>query len=239
MATYDNRLRALLDDPASFSATPGYQFQRDQALEAVNRSNSRQRGSFNALAALADRASGMAATEYNGQRDFLGRMSGQEQQYELGSEANRLTGVRDANAMTLGTGRLDLDRTLGTRAADTADRRVGYDYDIAKGGLDNTRRANDQNYGLGVYKAGNDYDVAKENNANSAQRDWYDYSVNSDRNNITRADNENRYNLDAARLPLDWYNARTTRGSARSQDYYRGDASDLEWLKTNPPRRYI
>lgn len=218
---YQNKLRGLLDDPSSFSATPGYQFQRSQALDAVSRSNSRQRGSFNALAALADRASGLAAQEYGGQRDFLGRMAGQEEQYDLGSEANRLTGVRDANNFT-----------LGTRAADTADLRAGNDFDIARGGLDNSRRSADQQFGLGMYRAGNDYELGKEGTANDAQRAWYDYDVNKDRNNITRAENQNRYNLDS-------YGARTNRGSARSMDYYRGDSSDQEWMKYNPQRRYI
>lgn len=236
---YENELRKLLEDPNSFSGTPGYQFTRDQALEATKRSNSRQRGSFNALAALMDRGAGLASTEYGNTVDRLGRLVGQEQQFDLGSEANRLTGVRDANALTLGQGRIDLDRELGTRAANTADTRVGNDFTLGMGGLDNSRRAADQNFGLGMYRAGNDFDLGKEQNSNTAQRDWYDYDINRDRNSLTRADQENRYNLDAARLPLDWYRARTDRGSMQSQDYYRGDASDIERMKLNPPRRYI
>lgn len=217
---YENELRKLLEDPNSFSGTPGYQFTRDQALEATKRSNSRQRGSFNALAALMDRGAGLASTEYGNTVDRLGRLVGQEQQFDLGSEANRLTGVRDANALTLGQGRIDLDRELGTRAANTADTRVGNDFTLGMGGLDNSRRAADQNFGLGMYRAGNDFALGSEQNANTAQNNWWNYRTNSEQNANTAAANQNQYNLGVGRNNVDMFNAQTQRGAAQSQDWW-------------------
>lgn len=58
---------------SAFQATPGYDFMRDEALRAVERSASAggQLGSGNALAAVADRASGLANQEYSSWLDRL------------------------------------------------------------------------------------------------------------------------------------------------------------------------
>jgi hypothetical protein len=210
MTAYTNQLRALLSDPGSFAGTPGYQFIRDQALEATQRKNASQRNSFNAFAALQDRAAGLAATEYGSAVDRLSRLEGQDQQFELGSEANRLTGARDANALT-----------LGTRAADTADRRVGNEYDLGVRGADNARNAADQNFGLGLYRAGNEYDLGLRGAANAERGQWYDYSLSRDRNNIAAADSENRYGVDM-------FNARTNRSRAQSADWLGRQELDLK-----------
>lgn len=199
---YENQLLQLLQNPGSFSGSPGYQFALDQGLQGVNRSNSRQRGSGNALAALTKYATGLATQDYGNQVDRLGRLSGQQQQYELGSEANRLTGARDANNFT-----------LGNRAADTADKRTEYDYSLGNRQADNTRTANDQQFGLGMYRAGNDYALGSEQNANTAQNNWWNHQSNTEQNANTAASNQNAYSLGM-------FNAQTARGQAQSQDWW-------------------
>lgn len=226
---YTNQLRSLLTDPSSFATTPGYQFIRDQALEATQRQNASQRGSFNAMAALADRGAGLAATEYGSQIDRLSRLEGQQQQYDLGAEGNRLTGIRDANNYDVGGRRIDADLTLGnTRNAN--DLKLGEDT------IANNRQTADQTFGVGMYRAGNDYDLGLRSADNTQRGQWYDYSLGRDRNAIAASDSQNRYNLDSARLPLDWYTARTNRGSAQSQDWLRGDESARAWQQLTPRR---
>lgn len=119
--SYQERLRALLDNPGSFTESPGYRFAVDQGLQAAQRSGSRMRGSGNVLAELTRLGAGYASQEYGNQVDRMGRLLGQEQQYDIGQTANANTATRNAN-----------DFTLGTQANA------------------NTRRRNDQDYGLGL-----------------------------------------------------------------------------------------
>lgn len=131
MAYYEDKLKGLLDNPGSYSATPGFKFALDTGLEAINRNNSAMRSSGNVLADLMKYGTGLAQQDYAGTRDFLGKMTGQDQQYQLGqgqnanaAESNRLTGQRDSwnNANTqrgqgmdfgLGIYRTALDNSLG------------------------------------------------------------------------------------------------------------------------------
>jgi len=92
---FKNQLQALLTNPGSFSGTPGYQFALDQGLQATQRANSSSRNSGNALAALQDRGMGMATQDFGNWADRLGKLSGQEDQFNLGSEQN-------ANTLSLG-----------------------------------------------------------------------------------------------------------------------------------------
>lgn len=199
---YQNQLAQLLQDPGSFSGTPGFQFARDQALQGISRSNSRQRGSGNVLAALADRSQGMAMQDYGNQRDFLGRMTGQQQQYDLGAEANRLTGARDANNYSLGS----------QQNTNTAQKNA-WDYSLGSQANTNTANANNQQFGLGMYRAGNDYDLGSQQNANTAQNNWWNHQANSEQNANSAASNQNNYNVNM-------YNAQTNRGQAQSQDWW-------------------
>lgn len=220
MPAYANDLRRLLDDPSAIAQTPGYKFMLDQGLQGVGRSNSAQRGSGNVLAALMKYGSGLAATERGNEIDRLGRLEGQAGQYDLGAEANRLTGVRDANAFSLGSTRNANDFALGNRAADTADKRVDYDYSIAGRNSDNTRNANDQQFGLGMYRAGNDLELGHESNANTLQNNWWNRQSNAEQNNNTAAANANNYSVNQGRNAIDWFNAGTNRGQAESQDWW-------------------
>ena len=92
---YGNQLNKMLTEPGGFQGTPGFKFALDSGLEAVGRSNSRMRGSGNALAALTKYGTGLAQQDYGSQMDRLGRLNGQEQQYDLGQ-------TRNANDFQLG-----------------------------------------------------------------------------------------------------------------------------------------
>lgn len=124
---YQERLRALLDNPGSFTESPGYRFAVDQGLQAAQRSGSRMRGSGNVLAELTRLGSGYASQEYGNQVDRMGRLLGQEQQYDLGTQANANTATRNANDFSLGQ---------------TANA--------------NNRRRGDQDFGLGMGRLGID-----------------------------------------------------------------------------------
>jgi hypothetical protein len=83
---FSNQLNQMLT--GGYQGTPGFQFALDTGLQAVDRSNSRQRGSGNALAALTKYGTGLAQQDYGNQMDRLGRLQGQEQQFALGRESN-------------------------------------------------------------------------------------------------------------------------------------------------------
>lgn len=87
---YGNQLRRMFE-PGGFEGTPGFKFALDTGLEAVGRSNSRNRGSGNALAELTKYGTGLAQQDYGNQMDRLGRLNGQEQQFELGQQSNANT----------------------------------------------------------------------------------------------------------------------------------------------------
>lgn len=173
---YDNKLKGLLDNPSSFASTPGYQFTMDQAMKGVQRSNSAMRGSGNVMAALLDRAAGVASTGFNDYAKTLGGLTGQEQQYDLGLAGAANTAQGDANQLELGKG----------ANANTATRNAN-DLTLGTGALDNSRRVGDQNFDLGMYRAGNDYSLGSEQNANTAQNNWWNYDLGTNRNATDRA----------------------------------------------------
>jgi len=80
---YGNELSKMFQ-PGGYEGSTGFKFALDTGLDAVNRSNSRQRGSGNALLALTKYGTGLAQQDYGNQMDRLGRLQGQEQQYDLG-----------------------------------------------------------------------------------------------------------------------------------------------------------
>jgi len=235
---YGNQLKKLLTDPSSFSGSPGYQFALKQGLDSVNASNSAMRGSGNVLAALTQYGTGLAQQDYGNTVDRYGRLLGQEQGYDinqgnvantatananslaLGTEANRLTGLRNANDFTLGQGQ---NANAATRNAN--------DLTLGQGQNANTARANDQQFGLGMYRAGNDYNLGMTNAGNTAQKNWWDYNLGGQQNNITAANNQNNFNVNQGRNAIDWFNANTNRGTAASN-------SNLDWLKAYPVQRY-
>lgn len=100
---YGNKLNDLINNPGSFSGTPGFQFALDQGLQATQRGMSSQRGSGNALAALMDRGVGMANQNYTDYAKLLGGLTGQEQQYDIGQSQQANAADRNVNDFTLGS----------------------------------------------------------------------------------------------------------------------------------------
>lgn len=219
-----NRLMQMLQDPASFKGSPGFQFAMDSGTQALNRRAAATgiRGSGNALAALTKYGTGLAQQDYGNEVDRLGRLYATE-------DAGDVARTRNANDLTLGQGRLGLDRELGTgRLAldrDLGEGRLGLDAGLGYGRLQNdrdlgfgaqatTRRGQDLDYSLGSTQAANSYDLGRRTNDTNAQRNWYDYDIGG-----RRAD-------------TDAYSARTARGTAQSEDWYRRDSRRGFW---NPP----
>jgi hypothetical protein len=122
----------------NFYESPDYKFALEQGLGATARSNSAQRGSGNALAALMQYGSGLASQNYNTFADRNLREKGQTQQYELGKVANAAAIMRNQN-----------DLLLGNRNADTAQQRNLFDYNIGNQQAANTRQRNEYDYSMG------------------------------------------------------------------------------------------
>jgi len=226
-ALYQKQLDSMLTDPNSFQGTPGFQFALNTGLDSVNRSNSRMRGSGNALAALTKYGTGLASQNYGNQRDFLGKMVGQEQNYGLGEVANQNAATRNANDLTLG---------LGANA--NAASRNANDLTLGQGANANTARANDQNFGLGMYQAGNQYDLGMTNANNTAQNNWWNYMLGGQANNNQAANNQNNYNLGLGRNAIDWFGANTNRGTAQSNAWMNDQTNQLNWFKNAPKQVY-
>lgn len=113
---YENQLNNLLTGSnGGYQASPGYKFALDQGLQATQRSNSAMRGSGNALAELMKYGTGLASQDYGNTRDFLGRMTGQEQQYGLGQEQNANTRRAGDQSFGLGMYKAGNDYTLGSQ----------------------------------------------------------------------------------------------------------------------------
>lgn len=203
---FKNQLQELLTNPSSFTGTPGYNFTRDAALQATQRSNSSSRNSGNALAALADRGASLASTEYGNTVDRLGKLSGQEDSFNLGSEQNANNAQRNAWDFQLGTNKNANDFSLGN------DRNAN----------DATRNAND--YTLGVGKLGND-----------AQNNWYGYDLGRGQNANVTARNANDFNIANGRNGIDWFNAGTNRGSSQSTGWLNNSRNNLDWAKYQNP----
>jgi hypothetical protein len=216
---YSNKLREMLDSPGSFQGTPGFQFARDQGLGAVSRQMSGQRGSGNALAALTKYGTGVAMQDYGNQVDRLGRLAGQEQQYELGQGQlslgkDRLGLDRELGQgqLSLGQGRLGLDRDTMTAQTGLGRDRLGLDRELGFGAQSNQRRGQDLDFGATMYRSANDYDLGMYGRDNEAQRNWWDYNLGSQAQGTSR------------------YNAETNRGEARSQDWARRQ----QWTQRDP-----
>jgi len=194
---YQNELAKMLQ--GGFQNTPGYQFARDQGLEAAQRSMSSQRGSGNVLAELTRLGSGYAAQDYGNQVDRLGRLVGQEQQYGLGQEANANQATNIANQYSLGQTQNANTLSLGNAQNANTAQRNAWDYNLGQEQNRNTRSANNQQFGLGMYNAGNtaqrnawDFQLGQgQNQANmlNANTNWFTAQSN-DRNNTGRTNQD-------------------------------------------------
>lgn len=181
-----NRLAALLEDPSSFQNDPSYQFARDQGLEATSRSNSAMRGSGNALAALARYGSGLATQGYNARVDSLGRIAGQDQQYDLGLRSDANTRTRNANDFTLATDRNAIDRTraandftiAGDRNANDRENNL-FNYDIGMGSNYNNFQNNQNQYDLGLRRNAVDSYGAMTDRGRARSGDYFNQQRNA------------------------------------------------------------
>lgn len=187
---YKDQLDSLLTNPSGYSGSPGFQFAMDSGMQGVERGMSTQRGSGNALAALSKYGTGLAQQDYGAQVDRLGKLSGQEQSYDLGLGQNQNTATRNANDLTLGN---------------------------AQNVNNANRNNNDMN--LGMYRAGNDFSLGQATNATNLQRNYWDNQNNQQQNANNAANNQNNYNSNMYRNQTDQYNAVTNRGNGQSSNY--------------------
>lgn len=201
LAQYENRLKGILG--GDFSGTEGGKFLADQGMKAAQRqlSASGMAGSGNALVELLKLGTGYAAQDRGNEIDRLTRLIGGEQQYNVGqgananaAEANRLTGVRDANSFTLGQG----------QNTNNAFRNI-FDYDLGLRGADNTRRGQDQQFGLGMYRAGNDFRLGSMTDATNRQRNAWDYGVGMTNAGTSRFNAQSLDRLGRSRDARDWW----------------------------------
>jgi hypothetical protein len=207
-----NRLAALLNDPSSFENDPSYQFARDQGLSATARSNSAQRGSGNALAALARYGSGLATQGYNQRVDSLGRIAGQDQQYDLGQQQNANTRIRNANDFTLGQAQNENTRTRNAN-------------DFTMG----TQR-NQFDYSLGSQRNANDFTIGTQRNQNDRENNLFNYDLGMGSNYNQFLNNQNQYNLGLQRNATDAYGAQTQRGSTNANNYFNQQRNALSFM---------
>lgn len=228
-----NRLMAMLDNPGTYQASPGYRFALDQGTQAAQRAAaaSGNRGSGNALAAIAKYAQGLASQDYGSSVDRLGRLYATEDAGDIARTRNAndltlgegqlaATNTRNANDFTLGTGALDVSRQNANTTRDLGFGRLNLDAGLGYGQLGETTRAHDLDFTLGNTRAANDFTLGSQQNQNTAQRNAWDYNLGS------RA-------ADTA-----GYNARTQRGTAQSQDRARRDDSRRYWSPRVLPPNY-
>jgi hypothetical protein len=138
---YQNELKKYLSQPGAFEGSPGFKFALDQGTQAIGRSNSATRSGGNVLAELMKYGVGLAAQDRGNEIDRLGRLSGQEQQYDLGLDQNANTrrgqdldfglgmyGARTNRMGVMGSnwGRA-ADYDLGRRRLSLDDRNSGWD----------------------------------------------------------------------------------------------------------------
>jgi hypothetical protein len=174
-----NRLAALLNDPSSFENDPSYQFARDQGLSATARSNSAQRGSGNALAALARYGSGLATQGYNQRVDSLGRIAGQDQQYDLGQQQNENTRTRNANDFTMGTQRNQFDYSLGFQRNQNDRENNLFNYDLGMGSNYNQFLNNQNQYNLGLQRNATDAYGAQTQRGSTNANNYFNQQRNA------------------------------------------------------------
>lgn len=186
--TYGNALKSLVTDPNSFKGTPGYQFQLDQGLESVNRAAPGGRGSGNALAALVKYGTGLASQDYGNEVDRLGRLAGQEEQYNIGqggvanaAQANVNTAKRDANDLGLGLYTAGNNLALGEGQNATNQQRNWFDYDLGKGNLARGVASDENNFNVANGRNAVDWFNANTNRGSAVSADYWRNPVNANR----------------------------------------------------------
>ena len=139
------QISGLLNNPGSFSMTPGAKFALDTGLSGIRRQYlAKGMGdSGNVLAELTKYGTGVASQDYGNQMDRLSKLLGGEEQYKLGTDQNTNVATRNANDFSLGT------------------QRNQNDYNLGLGDLASRNWNNQANYNLGLGR--NAVDIANAN----------------------------------------------------------------------------
>src|SRR4051812_24397179 len=188
---YQNQLKNLVTNPGSFSGTPGYGFAFDQAMQGVNRNNSAMRGSGNVLAALQDRASGLASQNYNDYLHTVGGLAGQEQNYDLGLAGANNAAQGNQNQFSLGQDQNSINRLNANN---------NFTLGLGQNANNANRNANDLTLGLGqntnaANRNANDFSLGQGQNANAAMRNANDFSLGQGQNANAANRNANDFSL--------------------------------------------
>src|SRR6478736_1489503 len=110
-----------IDPTAALEATPGYQFQRDEGLKAIDRSNA-ARGILNSGGADKARmryASGLAASNYDSYANRLASLAGVGQSAAGQGAANAITGAIGTNAANVGNAAIAAGNARASSYANT------------------------------------------------------------------------------------------------------------------------
>lgn len=108
---------------------------------------------------------------------------------------------------------------------------------LGQGNLALGNKTADQNFGLGLTRADNDYTLGAQSNNNTASRNWMDYALGRDRNNIDATNGANTFAINNGRNQIDAYGAVTNRGSAQANAWQGDQANQRAWYSINPKQR--
>ena len=176
---YGNQLNDMLTGAnGGYQGTPGFKFAQQMGEQGVNRAMSKQRGSGNALAALSKYNTGLASQDYGTQMDRLGRLQGQEQQYDIGNQQAENTRVGNANQFSLGQTQNENTRTNNLNQYELGSRRADQDFQLGQGQLARGNQSDYWNYDLGRERNANDA-AQQRNNWNQRGRSSGGYGGNS------------------------------------------------------------
>lgn len=233
MATARNRLTQLMENPNSFTGSPGFQFRMDQGTSAVNRSAAARgmRGSGNALAELMRVGQGMASEEYGAEADRRFRAAGLEQEGDQFDRDLALRGELGRGELGLGRDRLALDDRLGTGRLDIDRTRAGTERDLGFGRLDIDRTRAGTERDLGFGRLNLDRDLGTGRLSLDRDRMDRDFGLGLGRLDLDRDRSDRDFELGMGTLDVNRYNSRTSRGDARSRDFER-----REQLRRSRPR---
>lgn len=180
---YGNKLKQYMTDPSSYSGSPGFQFALQTGLDGMSRKLAAGgfSGSGNALAELTKYGTGLASQDYGATLDRLGKLQGQEQNYDLGlgQNANQAT----ANSNTAQRNAWDYELG-GQKNANDAQNNF-WNYNVNQQQNANTAARNQNDFALGNgrnaidwFNAGTNRGTAQSNafnNSSNNQLDWAKY----------------------------------------------------------------
>lgn len=161
---YGNLLKQYLTSPGSYNGSAGFKFALDTGLDGVNRKLAAggMSGSGNALAELTKYGTGLAMQDYGNTLDRLGKLQGQEQQYDVNQVQNANTAQRNA-----------WDYDLGQTQNALKGQNDWWNYNLGQTQNANTAANNQNNFNLGVQRNNVDWFNAGTNRGNAQSGDYY------------------------------------------------------------------